>query len=377
MSNKSAAIIGGGFSGCSYAYFLVKNGWDVTIIEKSNLIGGGVKTFFHGGHPFTYGPRHFIAPESSMPAFEFLEKVIPMRHIKKINYSYQEPDDVFTTYPLHQDDIGKLSCSSQIFEELKLLEASGESKAHNFEEFWIGRVGKTLYERYNKFYNMKAWFLDDNRKMDFGFEATVKRKPLEKGSRYEFHTGWINAYPIAHDGYNKYFQWSTEGTTKLLNTEVKKINFDKKQITLSNGEEINTDMIISTTSPDLLFDYDLGELKYVGREVHKIVLPIEQVLPDDVYFIYYPGPKETQTRVTEFKKFTNHKSPNSLITLEVPSLKNKLYPTLLKSQVQLAEKYIKRLPEYVHSVGRMGKYRYVDIDDILLDAIQFEKDYLK
>ena len=29
--------------------------------------------------------------------------------------------------------------------------------------------------------------------MDFGFEATVKRKPLETGSRYEFHTGWINA----------------------------------------------------------------------------------------------------------------------------------------------------------------------------------------
>ena len=81
--------------------------------------------------------------------------------------------------------------------------------------------------------------------------------------------------------------------------------------------------------------------------MHKIVLPIEQVLPDDVYFIYYPGPKETQTRVTEFKKFTNHKSSNSLITLEVPSLKNKLYPTLLKSQVELAEKYIKRLPEYV------------------------------
>ncbi len=377
MSNKSAAIIGGGFSGCSYAYFLVKNGWDVTIIEKSNLIGGGVKTFFHGGHPFTYGPRHFIAPESSMPAFEFLEKVIPMRHIKKINYSYQEPDDVFTTYPLHQDDIDKLSCSSQIFEELKLLEASGESEARNFEEFWMGRVGKTLYERYNKFYNMKAWFLDDNRKMDYGFEATVKRKPLETGSRYEFHTGWINAYPIAHDGYNKYFGWSTEGTTKLLNTEVKRIDFDKKQITLSNGELINTDMIISTTSPDLLFDYDLGELQYVGREVHKIVLPIEQVLPDDVYFIYYPGPNESQTRVTEFKKFTNHKSPNSLITLEVPSLKNKLYPTLLKSQVELAETYIKRLPEYVHSVGRMGKYRYVDIDDILLDAIQFEKDFLK
>ena len=39
-----------------------------------------------------------------------------------------------------------------------------------------------------------------------------------------------------------------------------------------------------------------------------------------------PNPGEQQTRVTEFKKFTNHESHNSLITVEVPSMKNKLYP---------------------------------------------------
>lgn len=374
--SKNAVVIGAGFTGCSYAYFLIKNGWDVTIVEKTHVVGGGVKTFFHGGHPYTFGPRHFIAPESSRPAFEFLRQVVPMREINKINYSYQEPDDIFTTYPLHQDDIKRLSCSSAIEEELRILEASGESQARNFEEFWIGRVGKTLYERYNKFYNLKAWFLDDNRQMDFGFEATVKRKPLESGSRYEFHTGWINAYPIPHDGYNRYFDWSTNGAKMLLNTSVISVDFDNRSLKLSSGESFYPDLLISTTSPDLLFHSDLGELAYVGREVFKIVLPIEQALPDDVYFIYYPGQHEQQTRVTEFKKFTHHKSPNTLLTLEVPSLKNKLYPTLLSAQIKLAEQYIERLPIWCHSVGRMGKYRYVDIDDILMDALAFEQDFL-
>ena len=106
----------------------------------------------------------------------------------------------------------------------------------------------------------------------------------------------------------------------------------------------------------------MGELAYVGREVYKIVLPIEQALPDEVYFVYYPGPNEQQTRVTEFKKFTQHKSNNTLITLEVPSMKNKLYPTMLSDQVRLAEKYVSRMPDNFLSVGRMGKYRYVDID---------------
>ena len=34
------------------------------------------------------------------------------------------------------------------------------------------------------------------------------------------------------------------------------------------------------------------------------------------------------------------------------------------------------MPEGIHSVGRMGKYRYVDIDDIILDALEFEKEVL-
>jgi len=90
----NVVIIGGGFTGCTYAYFCRQKGWDVTIVEKSALLGGGVRTYFHGGHPYTYGPRHFIAPETSRPAFDFLNAVIPMRMIDKINYSYQEPDDL-------------------------------------------------------------------------------------------------------------------------------------------------------------------------------------------------------------------------------------------------------------------------------------------
>jgi len=355
----NVVIIGGGFTGCTYAYFCRQKGWD----------------YFHGGHPYTYGPRHFIAPETSRPAFDFLNAVIPMRMIDKINYSYQEPDDLFTTYPLHADDIKSLSCSNEVYEELELLESLGPVTTSNFEEFWIAKVGKTLYERYNKYYNMKAWFLEDNRQMDYGFEATVKRKPLETGSRYEFHTGWINAYPIPFDGYNSYFPWSTEGAEIRLSTSVDKIDFSSRKITLSDNSILRPDLLISTTSPDVLFNYCDGELKYVGRDVYKIVLPCEQVLPDDVYFVYYPGKKEQQTRVTEFKKFTHHKSPNSLITLEVPSMKNKLYPTLLKSQVTLADNYIAKLPSWILSVGRMGKYRYVDIDDIIMDGLDFSLNY--
>lgn len=368
---KKAIVIGAGFTGCMFAMMLKQKNWDVILVDKSSLVGGGVRTFYHGGHPFTYGPRHFIAPEKNQEAFDFLNQYVPMRMIKKINYSYQERDDLFVHYPTHADDIPKLSDGDQILRELS--ELPEESEASNFEDFWIGRVGPTLYERFNKHYNQKAWQLTDNREMDFGFQATVKRKPLETGPKHEFHTGWINAYPIAADGYNRFFDVALEGCTVLKNTHIKTYDLEKRRVVLANGETLIGDMVVSTTSPDILFDNCWGELKYVGRDFFKIVLPIRQALPDDVYFIYYPNPTEQQTRVTEFKKFTNHISESTLLTLEVPSLKNKLYPTMIRSQVDLAQRYIDALPKDVLSVGRMGTYRYVDMDDIILQGLEFQR----
>ena len=46
---------------------------------------------------------------------------------------------------------------------------------------------------------------------------------------------------------------------------------------------------------------------------------------------------------------------------------------MIKSEVDKAQKYIDALPENIKSVGRMGTYRYVDIDDIILQGLEFKK----
>ena len=75
---KKVTVIGSGFTGCMFAMMLKNKDWDVTVIDKASFTGGGVRTFYHGGHPYTYGPRHFIGPEENMPAFEFLNKIVPL-----------------------------------------------------------------------------------------------------------------------------------------------------------------------------------------------------------------------------------------------------------------------------------------------------------
>ena len=121
-------------------------------------------------------------------------------------------------------------------------------------------------------------------------------------------------------------------------------------------------------------NYEYGELRYVGRECYFMVLPIEEVFPKDTYFLYYPSKNVKHTRLVEYKKFTQHKSPNTLVVLEVPSKMNKLYPMLIQKEVDLAQKYIDAMPDHVYSVGRMGTYRYVDIDDIILAGFEFSKE---
>ena len=62
----------------------------------------------------------------------------------------------------------------------------------------------------------------------------------------------------------------------------------------------------------MIFNYKYGELKFIGRDLLKIVFPTEHVFPKDVFFLYYPN-SENFTRLVEYKKFTRHKSKTSLI----------------------------------------------------------------
>ncbi|MCK5504831.1 MAG: NAD(P)/FAD-dependent oxidoreductase, partial [Thermodesulfovibrionia bacterium] len=57
---KSAIVIGGGFTGCTWSRLLAQKGFNVTLMERDPFLGGGCKTFHYGGHPYTLGPRHLF-----------------------------------------------------------------------------------------------------------------------------------------------------------------------------------------------------------------------------------------------------------------------------------------------------------------------------
>src|SRR5438309_413930 len=167
---KKALVIGGGFSGCAAAHQLaLMGGWDTTLVEAAPFLGAGVKTHFYGGHPYTFGPRHFLTPNEHI--FHYLNSHCPMRRCQDHQFlTYVEADSAFYNYPIHRDDLPRMPEHQQIKAELDAItdaalsqRTTGEikalkpaeiarlnnaSQAKDFEDFWIFSIGKTLYKKF-------------------------------------------------------------------------------------------------------------------------------------------------------------------------------------------------------------------------------------
>lgn len=363
--NKKALIIGGGFAGCVTAHQLeLAGGWDVTLIEAGAFLGAGVRTNWWGGHPYTFGPRHFLTQNSR--AFEYLNKYCPIRLCPEHEFiTYIESDNQFYNFPINKSDIPEMPDSIQI--EQELLALVGVSNAKNLEDYWIGSVGQTLYKKFIDTYSKKMWQVDDNSQIDT-FNWSPKGVALKEGDRAAWDTA-ISGYPYAHNGYDDYFEISTRNAKVILNSTIDEYDIQGKRV-FFKGNWFSFDVIVNTISPDDLFETCFGPLPYVGRDFHKIVLPQEFAFPENVYFIYYAN-SESFTRLVEYKKFTKHSAKNTLIGMEIPSTNGRHYPMPIKREKEKAQAYFKLMPDGVYSIGRAGSYDYaVDIDDCIVQAMQ-------
>lgn len=355
-----AVILGGGFAGTTAAFLLKHEGWDVTLIEREPYLGGGCRTFFYCGHPFTYGPRLYYG--YSAKVFAWLNRFVPIRRFPfELRTLAHEPigeDREFWTYPPHELDIPHYPRAKQIAEELAARDNAREPE--NFDEYWKQKVGATIYDMFTDHYSKKMWMVEDNRVFDI-FKWSAKDRPIESGTREAYKGSYIG-YPVTKDGYNPYFDAMTEGVEVIYGGHIRRWD--------GPPQTKGADVVISTIPIDQANGYALGELPYAGRDFHLLVLPCKQVFPGDVRFCHYASPSDEWTRVTEFKKITYHESESTLLVLEKPSKANKLYPYLTKANQAKVAKYQAMLPENVHSIGRLGTYKYSTIEQTVIQAFE-------
>ncbi len=354
-----AIILGGGVSGCAAANELDKKGMETILIERNSFLGGGCHTFFYGGHPYTEGPRPLALHDGK--AFDYINAVVKLRTFPLILDSYNERDKQFYGYPIHWDDIQIMPDKDKILQELE--DRPKVNTATNLEDGWINAVGPTLYQKYVKTYTEKMWEVESNKVFE-DFSWTIKGSPIQHGDRVchlaAATDSQLHAYPIEETGYNRFFEYCVRNSKVYLNTHVEKVDLEKKEVYIE-GETIKGDIIISTIALDDLMDCCYGELRYMGRDFLKIVLPTEHIFKEGHHFIHYPN-KERFTRIVEYKNLTGHVSDSTLLVVEIPTHSNKLYSYKIKSEQEKASKYLNALPNGVYAMGRLGTYQYLNIN---------------
>ena len=361
---KTAIVIGGGFAGCTWAKLLAERGFRVTICEKERYLGGGCKTFTYGGHPYTLGPRHLFT--NYQRVYKYLDELTPLRRLNHHLLTYVEGDGQFYSYPPHHDDIERMPDKDDVAEQLS--DRGDPKTAKNFEEYWISSVGELLYQKYVRNYSKKMWQVETNTVID-DFKFDGKGVELRTGTK-EVRPDWYIAYPTKLNGWDDYFELctSSQDIDVIYNCRIEAYDVEKPGVKI-RGRWLTADLLVSSISPDVLMGGVYGELPYVGRDLLKLVLPVEHVIPDPIYFLHYAG-DEPFTRVVEYKKLTGYQAPTTLLGLEIPSKRNKLYPYPIKSEQEKAARYIGDLPDNVLSVGRMGNYRYFSIDHVIHEAFE-------
>lgn len=367
---KTALVIGGGFAGCCAAHQLELLGnWEVTLIEKNSFLGAGNKTRWYGGHPYTFGPRHFLTQYEQ--TFAYLNEIVPIRLCPEHEFlSYVESDQRFYNYPINMADVRTMPDYPEIESELDNIKSRDyidARQAKNLEDYWIGSIGDTLYSKVIDEYTRKMWQVPTNKDIDT-FTWSPKGITIKDGPRAAWENA-ISGYPYSPSGYDSYFPFATKAANVLLNTALDAIDIETKNATI-HGIRKHYDVIVNTIGVDVLMGERYGKLKYLGRKLNLIVFPTPHVFPENVYFLYYTNSEEF-TRLVEYKKFTRHESPTTLVGMEIPVDNGGYdYPMPFKSEQIKCSQYFNDMPEGVFSIGRAGSYLYgIDIDDCILQSI--------
>jgi UDP-galactopyranose mutase len=232
----------------------------------------------------------------------------------------------------------------------------------NLEEQALSLVGKDVYEKLIKGYTEKQWGRDCKELPSF----IIKRLPL----RFVYDNNYFNdryqGIPIG--GYTKIVEKMLEGIEVRLDTDY-----------LANREEFDSmaDKIVYTGMIDQFYDYKLGVLEYRSVRFETETLATDNYQGNAV--VNYTEREVPYTRIIEHKFFEDVKTSNTIISKEYPVEWNvncePYYPINDDRNTKLYNQYYElSKQEYnVHFGGRLGQYKYYNMDDVILDALSYIK----
>ena len=354
-------IVGSGLYGAIFAYEANKRGKKCLVIEKRGHIAGNIYTEnIEGINVHKYGAHIFHTSDKEI--WEYINKFAEFN--RYTNSPVANYKGEIYNLPFNMNTFNKLwgvITPSEAKEKIeKEKQTAKVDNPQNLEEQAINLVGNTIYEKLVKGYTEKQW----------GKKATelpafiIKRLPV----RFIYDNNYFNdkyqGIPIG--GYTQIIEKMLEGIEVKLNCNYfeNRDEFDKM-----------ADKIVFTGPIDEFYNYCFGELEYRSLRFESEVKDMDNYQGNAV--VNYTDYETPYTRIIEHKHFEyEDRNPNkTIITKEYPEKwskgKEAYYPLNDDKNNNLYEKYreYSKKDSNVIFGGRLGKYKYYDMDKVIREAL--------
>lgn len=360
-------IVGAGLFGAVFAYEATKKGKKCLVIDKRDHIAGNIYTketeninvHQYGAHIFHTSDRKIWDYVNSFADFN--------------NY-------INSPVAVYKDELYNLPFNMNTFSRMWNIKTPSEAKAiiekqieelnitepKNLEEQALSLVGTDVYEKLIKGYTEKQWGRDCKELPAF----IIKRLPL----RFTYDNNYFNdryqGIPIG--GYTKIVEKMLEGSDVLLDTDYFKFIKDNEGI---------ADKVLFTGMIDEYYDFCYGHLEYRTVRFETEVLDCDNYQGNAV--VNYTDREVPYTRIIEHKHFEFGKQEKTIISREYstewePGMEP-YYPVNNERNNDLFEKY-KALADKEEKVifgGRLGNYKYYDMDKVIIAALEAVEKYVR
>ena len=354
-------IVGAGFFGAVFAHEMKLRGKKCLVIDRRAHIGGncytepivGINVHKYGAHIFHTSDREI---------WNYINRFAEFNNY--INSPVAIYNDELYNLPFNMNTFAKMWGIKTPEEAKEIIKKQVEkliiSEPKNLEEQAVKLVGSDIYEKLVKGYTEKQW----GRKCSELPAFIIKRLPL----RFTFDNNYFNdryqGIPIG--GYTQIFEKLLDGIEVRLNENYKDLR----------GAKI-AEKTIYTGCIDEFFDYKFGALEYRSVRFENEILDKENYQGNAV--VNYTSSDIPYTRIIEHKHFEFGSQPETVISREYsaewkPGIEP-YYPINDEKNSMLFEHYktlAQSRPDVIFG-GRLGQYRYYDMDMVIRAALETVK----
>lgn len=360
-------IVGAGLFGSIFAHEATKRGKKVIVIDKRPHIAGNIYTEkIEDIQVHKYGAHIFHT--SNKKVWDYINQFAEFNNY--INSPIAIYKNEIYNLPFNMNTFSKMwniktpqEAKNEIAKQIANLNITSPK---NLEEQALSLVGKDVYEKLVKGYTEKQWGRNCNELPAF----IIKRLPL----RFTYDNNYFNAryQGIPIGGYTSIIEKMLTGIEVILNTDY--FDFIKQNPDISNK-------IVFTGGIDEFFKYKFGYLQYRTVKFETEVLDTENYQGNAV--VNYTEREIPYTRIIEHKHFEFGTQSKTVISKEYsmewePGIEP-YYPVNDEANTSLYEKYKKLAEENKNIIfgGRLGNYKYYDMDKVIevaLEAVSKEFD---